>query len=304
MREILIFLLISLVITDDAANILIAKSTIDAGLGAIRQFVPGGQVIAGFLAPFFDAVLKVDKPDPNKEIMKKLDEIESEIKNRLNLIENELKYLGKEVFERITGTIYINSFGTDLNYLKTQIEFLVSTLTINSNSTKLTHNEIIVENAFAIGNNNQWMKQGHMIFNLKNLADTLAGNTFSLADPRDLYQIVYDNFVPDNMFSGEAYDDSDYYIEKVMNIYLYGCSAIFQSLENAYLLCNFTDNDIESLSPLIKEHYYSTAVSEPRLVTELMRSIAEKVFDIKNENSVISHYLAFKYKKKIVEIFL
>ena len=298
MREILIFLLIPLVITDDAANILIAKSTIDAGLGAIRQFVPGGQVIAGFLAPFFDAVLKVDKPDPSKEIMKKLDEIESEIKNHLNLIENEIKYLGKDIFERIKGTIYINSFGTDLNYLKTQIEFLVSTLTINTNSTKLTHNEIIVENAFAIGNNNQWMKQGHMIFNLKNLADTLAGNSFSLADPRDLYQIVYDNFVPDSLFSGEAYDDSDYYIEKVMNIYLYGCSAIFQSLENAYLLCNFTDNDIESLSPLIKEHYYSTAVSEPRLVTELMRSIAEKVFNIKNESSVISHYLAFKYKKK------
>ena len=298
MRKILIFLLISLVITDDAANILIAKSTIDAGLGAIRQFVPGGQVIAGFLATFFDAVLKVDKPDPSKEIIKKLDDIENEIKNRLNLIENEIKYLGKDIFERIKGTIYINSFGTDLNNLKTQIEFLVSTLTINSNSTKLTHNEIIVENAFTIGNNKDWMQPGHMIFNLKNLADTLAGNTFSTAEPRDLYQIVYDNFVPDNMFSGEAYDDSDYYIEKVMNIYLYGCSAIFQSLENAYLLCNFTDNDIESLSPLIKEHYYSTVVSEPRLVTELMRSIAEKVFDIKNESSVISHYLAFKYKKK------
>ena len=298
MREILIFLLIPLVITDDAANILIAKSTIDAGLGAIRQFVPGGQVIAGFLATFFDAVLKVDKPDPNEEIIKKLDDLESEIKNRLNLIENELKYLGKDIFERINGTIYINSFGSDLNNLKIQIEFLVSTLTINSNSAKLTHNEIIVENAFTIGNNKNWMQPGHMIFNLKNLADTLAGNTFSTAEPRDLYQIVYDNFVPDNMFSGEAYDDSDYYIEKVMNIYLYGCSAIFQSLENAYLLCNFTDNDIESLSPLIKEHYYSTVVSEPRLVTELMRSIAEKVFDIKNESSVISHYLAFKYKKK------
>ena len=298
MREILIFLLIPLVITDDAANILIAKSTIDAGLGAIRQFVPGGQVIAGFLAPFFDAVLKVDKPDPSKEIMKKLDDIEREIKNRLNLIENELIYLGKDIFERINGTIYINSFGTDLNNLETQIELLVLILTINSNSTKRTHNEIIVENAFTIGNNKDWMQPGHMIFNLKNLADTLAGNTFSTAEPRDLYQIVYDNFVPDSLFSGEAYDDSDYYIEKVMNIYLYGCSAIFQSLENAYLLCNFTDNDIESLSPLIKEHYYSTVVSEPRLVTELMRSIAEKVFDIKNESSVISHYLAFKYKKK------
>ncbi len=304
MREILIFLLISLVITDDAANILITKSTIDAGIDAIRQFVPGGLVLAGFLAPFFDSILKEDKPDPNEEIIKKLDDLESEIKNRLNLIENELQYLGKDIFERINGTIYINSFGSDLNYFKAQIEFLSSTLTMNSNSAKLTHNEKIVKNAFVIGNNKNWTQPGHMIFNLKNLADTLAGNTFSTAEPRDLYQIVYDNFVPDNMFSGEAYDDSDYYIEKVMNIYLYGCSAIFQSLENAYLLCNFTDNDIESLSPLIKEHYYSTAVSEPRLVTELMRSIAEKVFNIKNESSVISHYLAFKYKKKIVEIFL
>ena len=275
MRKILIFLLIPLVITDDAANILIAKSTIDAGLGAIRQFVPGGQVIAGFLAPFFDAVLKVDKPDPSKEIMKKLDDIERGIKNRLNLIENELKYLGKDIIERIKGTIYLNNFGTDIDNLKTQIEFLVSNLRTKSNSTKLTHNEIIVENAFTIGNDNNWMKEGNMIFNLKKFADKLAGNTFSTEEPRDLYQIVYDNFVPVNMFSGEAYDDSDYYIEKVMNIYFYGCSAIFQSLYNAYLLSNFTDNDIESLSRLIKEHYYSTAVSEPGLVTELMRSIAE-----------------------------
>ena len=47
MRKILLFLLISLVITDDAANILITKSTIDAGIDAIRQFVPGGLVLAG-----------------------------------------------------------------------------------------------------------------------------------------------------------------------------------------------------------------------------------------------------------------
>ena len=156
MREILIFLLISLVITDDAANILIAKSTIDAGIDAIRQFVPGGLVLAGFLAPFFDSILKEDKPDPNEEIIKKLDDLESEIKNRLNLIENELQYLGKDIFERINGTIYINSFGSDLNYFKAQIEFLSSTLTMNSNSAKLTHNEKIVKNAFVIGNNKKY----------------------------------------------------------------------------------------------------------------------------------------------------
>ena len=74
------------------------------------------------------------------------------------------------------------------------------------------------------------------------------------------------------MFSGEAYDDSDNYIEKVMIIYFYGCSAIFLSLKNAQLLCNFTTKDIGSLSPLMKNHYYSTAVGFSDLVTNQIKS--------------------------------
>ena len=53
------------------------------------------------------------------------------------------------------------------------------------------------------------------------------------------------------MFSGEAYDDADNYLEKVMNIYFYGCSAIFQCLKITQLMCNFTDKDIESLFPVV-----------------------------------------------------
>ena len=116
---------------------------------------------------------------------------------------------------------------------------------------------------------------------------------FSEEDQRDFYQIVYDSFIPDRIFTGEVYDDSDKYIEKVINIYLYGCAAIFQSLKNVHLLCNFTDKDIESLSRIVKYHYYSIEDVTSDLVTKQMKSIAE-VFDIKNKSSIVSHYLAFK----------
>ena len=105
------------------------------------------------------------------------------------------------------------------------------------------------------------------------------------------------------MFSGEAYDDSDNYIEKVINIYFYGCSVIFHYLRNLQLMSNFIDKEVESLLPLSNQRYYSTYTS-PDIILSQIKSIADKVFDIKNKDSAFSHYLAFIYKKNFVEIFL
>ena len=99
-------------------------------------------------------------------------------------------------------------------------------------------------------------------------------------EQRDLYQIVYDSFITKRMFSGEAYDDSDNYIEKVINIYFYGCSVIFHYLRNLQLMSNFTEKEVESLSPLQNQHYLSTYTS-PDIILSQIKSIADKVFDIK-----------------------
>ena len=82
------------------------------------------------------------------------------------------------------------------------------------------------------------------------------------------------------MFSGEAYDDSDNYIEKVINIYFYGCSVIFHYLRNLQLMSNFIDKEVESLLPLSNQHYLSTYTS-PDIILSQIKSIADKVFDIK-----------------------
>ena len=298
MRKIWLFLLIPLIITLDETKRAIVRGVVDGGLAAIKEFVPGGSVITAILNPIVNSYFKTEEPDPNEKVIEQIKSMKKEITSRLNQIEKDLSYQGNKILDSITGTIYINSFGSELNNLRNQIEGLVSTLTITDSSKTLTNNEKIVENAYTIGSNKNWMEKGNIILNLKNLADTLAGKTFSETEQRDLYQIVYDSLIYKRMFSGEAYDDADLYIEKVMNIYIYGCSVIIESLRNTQLMSNFTDEDIESLSPLVKSHYYSSAVGDPDYVFAQIKFIADKVFDVNSTDSVISHYLIFKYKKQ------
>ena len=296
MRKIFLFLLIPLIIADDA-EMLIIKNTIDAGIDAIRQYVQENQVIAAFLTSFFDAIFDMDHPDPNAEILEKLNTLRDLIMNRLDQIENELEIRNKDILKGIGGTIYENSLSKELFKLKAQVEHLVSALNIIIKSKSYSNNEKIVENAYIIGSHQKWAEEGNIVFNFKKLSDILNGNYFSSTYQKDIFQIVYDSFAPNRMFSGEAYDDSDIYIEKIIIIYFYGCSAIFQSLRNTQLMCNFKEKDVESFSPRVKNHFYS-AVVDPNIFTTQMKSIADQVFDIKNKDSVVSHYLAFKYKKK------
>ena len=78
---------------------------------------------------------------------------------------------------------------------------------------------------------------------------------------RDLFQIVYDLLIPKHAFSGEAYDDEDNYIEKVINIYFYGCSVIFHYLRNLQLMSNFIVKEVKSLLPLTNQRYHTTYTS-------------------------------------------
>ena len=197
MRKIFLFLLIPLIIADDA-EMLIIKSTIDAGIDAIRQYVQENQVIAAFLTSFFDAIFDMDHPDPNAEILEKLNTLRDLIMNRLDQIENELEIRNKDILKGIDGTIYENSLGKELFKLKAQVEHLVSALNIIIKSKSYSNNEKIVENAYIIGSHQKWAEEGNIVFNFKKLSDILNGNYFSSTDQKIyfklymilLYQIV------------------------------------------------------------------------------------------------------------------
>ena len=138
----------------------------------------------------------------------------------------------------------------------------------------------------------------NIIFNLKNLALILSGQTFSDFQNRDLYQVLYDLNLKDWMFSGEIYDACEPYIQKVLGIYFYGCSTILKGLKNSELMANFTETEIKDLSRVPSIHYDSSIILNSQHILNQIKFISDKVFNISNKDSVISHYGVFIYKKK------
>ena len=68
------------------------------------------------------------KPDQNAVILEKLNATRDEIMGRLDRIEEEPKILKNDILNQITVTIYINSFGGELNiYLKIKLKDLFQT---------------------------------------------------------------------------------------------------------------------------------------------------------------------------------
>ena len=145
MRKIWLFLLIPLIITLDEFERFIVKGAISAGMAAIGKFVPGGGIITGILNPIINSFFKTEEPDPNEKVIEHINSMKKEITSRLDQLEKDLSYQGKSILDSITGTIYINSFGSELNNLRNQIEGLVSTMTITDSSKTLSNNEKIVD---------------------------------------------------------------------------------------------------------------------------------------------------------------
>ena len=191
----------------------ISSAAFDGGMTAIEYFVPKGKIISGLLKPLLKKLLFPSEPDA---ALTAINELKDEMNKRFDEVEKLIRDSKTDILNEIKDTTYTNGFGRDLDELYQQINTLAANMADNYASTKLTDNEKAVENAFLMGNNADWGKTGNIVFNINRLANVLSGQTFAELNNRDLYQVVYDSNVKNAMFSGEAYDDSEPYINKVM----------------------------------------------------------------------------------------
>lgn len=300
MKNIFIYLLISFFIYASGQEVDLDEIFYSIGVFGLNILSKVG--ISGYISSFvlgytWEYTFAPDK-DPNKEMLKAINNARKEIISRLHEIEENIKLSKKDILNEIRGSNYVNGFGTSLDSLLVQINDLVDGFNTNDNSKELTENEKIVENSFLIGNNADWIKEGNIIFNLKNLALVLSGQTFSDFQNRDLYQVLYDLNLKDWIFSGEIYDAFEPYIQKVLGIYFYGSFAILKGLRNSELMSNFTETEIKDLSRVPSIHYYSSIIVSSQHILNQIKFISDKVFNISNKDSVISHYGVFIYKKK------
>ena len=271
---------------------------IKGGLSLLGKLGPEAAVVSKVFGFIVDKIVDKETEDPNVKILEAIDELRQDIEFRLTRIDKEIERLGKDILNVIKTEIYVHGLGNDLDSLNGQIKKVVATYESNTNSKVLTEKEKLVENAYLIGNNANWLTTGNVVFNIDKLAEVLSGNTFADIQSRNFFQIIYDANTFYSLFSGEAYDKSILYIEKVMQVYFYGSSVMLGILQNSILLTNFTEKDIEALSPLVKSHYYSCAVADPMYIENEIASIADRIFNTSSNTSLVTLYAQLKYKIK------
>ena len=250
-KWLLIFLLIHLVLTSIADY----SDAIHDGLDILAELGPEAKVISTAIGFIFDIVVGMDQQDPTAEIIDAINDLGQKIETHLDYLDEEIHKIGLDILNEILTSIYTEGFGKDLDNLYTQLKSMSTQFNTINTSKIYTENEKFVETAYLIGNNAAWITEGNVLFNLRKLAEVISGNTFVMIKKRDLFKVIYDESVRHSYFSGEAYDLSELYIEKVMQVYFYGCSAILYCLQNALFVSNFTKNEIEALSPLEQDHY-------------------------------------------------
>ena len=155
MKNIFIYLLISFFIYASGQEVDLNEILYSIGVFGLNILSKAGTLgyISSFVLGFaWESTFAPDK-DPNKEMLKAINNARKEIISRLDEIEENIKLSKKDILNEIRGSNYVNGFGKSLDSLLIQINDLVDGFNANDNSKELTENEKIVENSFLIGNN-------------------------------------------------------------------------------------------------------------------------------------------------------
>jgi hypothetical protein len=284
-------------ITAEAASEehIFSETAVKTGIACFGEFVPHGRAISPILEAIFSGCIVKD-PDPVDRLSDQIADMRREINSRLVSLEATVNRNTTVILNKIKNQTYINGFGSALDDLHTQASSIVTQINAFNNDNTLTDDERAVQIAALLENNADWTRSG-FVFNVKKIANALSGEVLADMDGRDLYQVLYDNEKADVMFSGEAYDNAETYVDRVMYEYFYAYSVMMQCFDAAKTVSEFTQTQIDALSATEKSIYNRNPMRTSVIVGE-MQAISSKVFDSEWESSVISHYAAFHYRKK------
>ena len=281
---------------NDATSDLIKKNAVKLGMTAIEKFVPGGKAISPVVGKILVACGVMPKETTLDDINKNITQMREEINDQLATIKKDIGKNTKDILDALKNETYISGFGTEMDKLHEAAQGIGKQIDSFRNNENLSEEEKAVEIAALIGNNTKWNSDGDFVFRMKTIGNTLAGKTFSDMKGRDLYQIVYENEIKNVMFSGEAYDKIAPYIDKVMLEYFYAYSVMAQCFEAADQVAQFTPEQIEGLSAQASHKYYQS-VSRKCVIDDEIQNISDKIFNAERNDSVITAYSVFKFKK-------
>ena len=289
----------------------VEKVAWETGIAVIRNYCPYGNLFV----PLLNALGALNDSGPtmqdvsneinnvSKEVSAvsgQLTEFRKEMGTKLDALQKDMSGEINTALNKVKNEIFINGVGSELDTLHAQLNdkngIASKVDTINKN-TRLSDQAKAIEIAYLIGSDKEWDEMQNALYRFNNLSDLLAGMTYRDTKGRNLYQVLYNNAAMDSMFTGEAYDRIDPYIERVMYEYWYDYSVIVQCLSAHLVVSQMTEAEAKALGAA-EYNKYKKCRTYTSLVKDELDGINSDLYDSKSASSIISLYSTFKYKQE------
>ena len=269
--------------TGDKASDIVINAGYQAGLAAIKLGVPGGTAIA----PMLDSIIGSFMPKGLSltDINSNINDLRSEINTQFSEVKKQITDSTNAVEKKIVNQSVIAEKGDSFDSLMTAMKATDRQLRSISENDDLNDQEKAVEMAYLIGDNADWLKKDNVYFQYEDFMNTLSSSTFSDCGDRDLFRVIYDDYTAKVMFSGEALDRADPYVNRVIYLGLYAYSMCAQCLKAHQIIAGFTEEDIAKLHPNQLSRY-NKVISPMNNINSEITEITDKMFEADRADSV------------------
>ena len=269
------------------------KSAYAIGTGLIRQFVPGGVAIAGFLDVITTGTTLNDVNGNinslRSTITKEFADLKAQLKGDTEAIENKI----------VNQTVIANK-GTNFDTLMTGLKSTERQIESIQNNKEINDKEKEVELAMLLGKSNAWSNNSaNLVYQYQSFMDTLSTPSFGDQKNRDFCQVILDDCYSKVMFSGEGIDKAKPYIDRVLFLGLYAYSIEVQCLKAAEDVSKFTDADKAQLSDDELYNYHNIK-SLTSVVSDEIKYMNDNMFAASQNDSVLSKYSDFCKTSRLI----
>ena len=275
---------------DAALSIDPVDLAIKAGKALIENFVPHGKQILAVVTSIIDCFKKDDKGKEVslKDIKEEIAALRTELKSQYNEIEKQLESLSEQQrqIEQKLETIIVSQTtisqkGTNFDTLLTSLEATARQISVIENDDTLSDQDKAVQLALLFGRNDKWVESSNLYNQYLNFLDTVTGQSFGDIKGKDLFTLVYDEYLTNSMFTGEAKYSTEVYVSQVVYLALYAYSICAECLKAAEEVSSFTTEDLAKLNNTDRTYYDNNEVATLySIISEETAYLNSKVFQL------------------------
>ena len=276
------------------------------GIISTEDLINGAYTLGTKLVPESETMLTVVKEVLTRTMgMMKGDQGEDPMTMKLKDMQTQMAQNSKALREMIGDTSSLQSYKTDMESFDNSMSILLRQIESIRNDKNMSEDEKLVRIAAKLGPSTQWAEDGKFINKISKLGRILKGDNY--IDKRDLYNVVYDINKKTSMFSGEALDKSQEFVDRALNEYYMGTSLALYCLDAQRKVAGFSKKQIKSLSDQAQDMRKGLYLDKKEIDTEIKARFRDvlgdpNASDPRDKSSILQHYADFMNKDRLVFI--